>query len=126
MARRWPKVDGLRLVWTVLGMFLGILWVVGLAHRGTPWIAWPDGLAMAIIFMYIAWNPRPGTSAAALCSLVLSAMVGPLFFFGLITYSTPYLVWGNFIAAGAFFAMFLLLANRHAEIYRPHEMTLDW
>jgi hypothetical protein len=116
-----------RIVSTVLGMALGTLWVVGLTlHSTPPWLAWTAGLACALAYLLAAVNPKEGSTLAALGSFAMSAVCGPVAFLGLLSHGTPWLVWPMFAAAGVFGGMALYLGNRHAEIYRPRSMLIDW
>src|SRR3954451_2681982 len=107
-----------RLASTVLGMALGIFWVVGLSGA-TGWLAWSDGLACMLAYGLAAAAPRDGDRLARLGSLAVSGLCGALFLLGLFSGATPWLVWSNFVVAGAFGALALFEGNRHAEIYRP-------
>jgi hypothetical protein len=115
-----------RIVSTVLGMALGILWVVGLTLHATPWLAWMNGLAFNGAYLLAAANPREGGKWAALGPLFMSGLVGPLFLLGLLSGATPWLVWSNFAIAGVFGALAAYMGNRHAEVYRPSNALVDW
>lgn len=89
----------------ILGIGLGILWIVGLNDPAAPgWLTWLDGVAALCSFAIAAAYPDTVRSRAgrAAAPIVLALGLFALWIVGLATHAVAWLSWWTFAFACAY------------------------
>lgn len=90
----------LRILPTLLGFGLAVLWVIGMSVDATVWMTWADGAAAALAFATVGVIPARSSSAwASLCLLALAGGLFGVWAVGLAEGGTPWLTWWTFVGA---------------------------
>lgn len=97
------RVDAtsVRVVSAMLGMALGVVWVVALGVGATGWLAWMICLGALACLGTIALVPERRSGLVAAANLAVTAgVLGTSWIVGLLTGATTWLVWLCFVGAG--------------------------
>lgn len=88
----------------LLGLALGIVWIVGLSYDATRWLTWLDFI-VAVVSLCSSLVPIGAVRTLRVAPFALSLSLFVLWVVGLATHAQSWLVWWTFAFGVAYFLM---------------------
>lgn len=85
----------------LLGIGLGLLWLVGLGYQATPWLTWGN-LVAALLSLGTGLLPNSAVSALKASPFTLGGLLVVLWIVGLASGASLWLTWWTFVFGVAY------------------------